>query len=73
MAISDFVRKVAADVLEDVLRKYTGTGKRRTRRKRTVTASERLKKIEKLLKPARKQVSRKRTVRARAKTKRRAS
>lgn len=78
--VTDFIKGVVGDVLADLLKKATGTGKRVRRRKRAPTATERLEKIEKLVRPARKtaapakkQTSRKRTVRTRAKTKQRAS
>jgi hypothetical protein len=70
-AVGDFVKGVVSDVLNDLLKK--ATGKRARRRKRTLSPTERLSRIEKLLKPARKQTSRKRTVRSRAKTRRRAT
>ena len=67
-AVGDFVKGVVSDVLKDMLTK--ATGKRARRRKRAASPTERLRRIEKLLKPARKQTSRKRTVRSRAKTRR---
>ena len=70
-AVGDFVKGVVSDVLNDLLKK--ATGKRARRRKRALSPTERLGRIEKLLKPARKQTSRKRTVRSRAKTRRRAT
>lgn len=70
--LTDFVKSVASDVLQDMLKKASGTSRRRKRRTRAPTAAERLKKIEKLLKPAKRQTSRKRTVRTRSKVKRRA-
>jgi hypothetical protein len=69
--VSDLVKSVVHDVVQDMLKK--ATGKRARRRKRTLTAAERLNRIEKLLKPARKQTSRKRTVSSRSKARRRAS
>lgn len=69
--VGDFVKTVVNDVVQDMLKKATGTGKRARRRKRALTASERFSRIEKLLKPARRQTSRKRTTRARSKTRRR--
>jgi len=90
--LGDIVEKVVDGALKEILNK-TGTRKRARRRKRALTPSERLKKIEKLLKPddtgpartadgrfrktratrpAKKQTSRRRTVRARSKAKRRA-
>jgi hypothetical protein len=71
MSIGDFVKGVVSDVLNDMLKKATGTTKRR-RRRRAATPTERLRQIEKLLKPAKRQTSRKKTVRTRAKAKRRA-
>ncbi len=71
MSIGDFVKGVVTDVLEDMLKKAT-TSKRRRRRK-TTTANQTLRQIEKLLKPAKQQTSRKKTVRARSKTRRRAA
>lgn len=65
MAIGDIVRNVFDEVLAEILKKVTGPTKR-TRRKRTPTAAERLKKIEALLKPARQQTSRKKTTRTRS-------
>ncbi len=72
-AVGDFVKGVVSDVLNDMLKKATGTSKRTRRRKRVLTPTERLNRIEELIKPARKQTSRKRTVRARSKVKRRAA
>jgi hypothetical protein len=79
--IGDLVKSVVSDVLTDMLKKTTGTGKRTRRRKaKAATTTERLKQIEKLLRPttakatpAKKQTSRKRTVRTRAKVRRRAT
>jgi len=72
MAVGDFIKGVVADVLTDLLKKTTGAGRRARRRKRAPTATERLRKIEKLLKPAKRQTSRKRSLRTRSKVKRRA-
>lgn len=69
-AITDLVEDVVQGALAEILRKTTGTRKR-SRRRRGLTATERLRRIEKLLKPAKRQTSRKRTVRARSKTRRR--
>ncbi len=71
MSIGDFVKGVVSDVLNDMLKKATGTTKRR-RRRRAATPTEGLRQIEKLLKPAKRQTSRKKTVRTRSKAKRRA-
>ena len=70
--IADLVKDVVDGTLKEILRKTTGTRKRARRRKKPATATERLRQIEKLLKPARKQTSRKKTVRARSKPRRRA-
>ncbi len=91
--IGDLVGGVIDSALKEILNK-TGTRKRARRRKRALTPSERLKKIEKLLKPdeagpartadgrfrktratrpAKRQTSRRRTVRTRSKAKRRSS
>ncbi|MFH1794261.1 MAG: hypothetical protein ABIK36_00990 [Pseudomonadota bacterium] len=72
MTIGDFVKGVVSDVLNDMLKKATTT-KRRRRRRRAATPTERLRQIEKLLKPAKRQTSAKRTVRKRSKARRRAS
>ena len=70
--VGGLVQGVVETALKEILRKATGTGRRTRRRKRTtLTASERLRRIERMLKPAKRQVSRKRTVRARSKTRRR--
>ena len=72
--VGDLVQGVVETALREILKKATGTtGRRARRRKRTLTASERLRRVEKLIKPAKKQVSRRRTVRSRSKTRRRAS
>ena len=71
--VGDLVRGVVETALREILKKATGTSRRARRRKRTLTASERLRRIEKLIKPAKKQVSRRRTLRSRSKPKRRAS
>ena len=72
VTIGDFVKGVVSDVLNDMLKKATTT-KRRRRRRRAATPTERLRQIEKLLKPAKRQTSAKRTVRKRSKARRRAS
>ncbi|GAA4115373.1 hypothetical protein ACFFTN_18815 [Aminobacter aganoensis] len=70
--ISDLVEGVVDGALKDILKKTTGTSKRTRRRKRTTsTSSATLRQIEKLLRPAKKQTSRKRTVRSRSKVRRR--
>lgn len=68
MSIGDFVKGVVSDVLSDMLKKAT-TSKRRRRRK-TAPSNQTLRQIEKLLKPAKRQTSRKKTVRARSKARR---
>jgi hypothetical protein len=70
--IGDLIVDAVESALQEILKKSVGTRKRARRRRRAPTAAERLRKIEKLLKPAKKQTSRKRTVRARSKTRRRA-
>ena len=62
--IGDLVEGVIQSVLSEVMRKTTG--KRARRRKRPLTASERLRRIEKLIKPATQQTSRKKTTRTRS-------
>ena len=72
-AIGDFVRGVVTDVLQDMLRKAS-TSKRSRRRKRStssMTAAERLSRLERMIKPAKRQASRRKTVRSRSKAKRR--
>jgi hypothetical protein len=70
--VGDLVQGVVETALREILKKTTGVGRRARRRKRTtLTASERLRRIERMLKPAKKQVSRRRTVRSRSKTRRR--
>ena len=70
--IGDFVKGVVTDVLQDMLRKASSS-KRSRRRKRTtsLTAAERLRRLERLVKPAKRQTSRRKTVRSRSKAKRR--
>ena len=72
-AFGDFVKGVVTDVLEDMLRK-TSSSRRGKRRKRTtpLSATERLRRLEKLVKAPKRQASRRKTVRARSKAKRRA-
>ena len=69
--VGDLVQGVVESALREILKKATGASRRAKRRRRTLTASERLRRIEKLIKPAKKQVSRRRTVRSRSKTRRR--
>lgn len=71
MSVSDFVKGVVSDVLNDMLKKATTT--KRRRRRTTTTTNQTLRQIEKLLKPAKRQTSRKKTVRARSKARRRAA
>ena len=73
MSVADFVKGVVSDVLQDMLKKATGTTKRTRRKRRAATPTEGLRQIEKLLKPAKMQTSRKKTVRSRAKPRRRAA
>ena len=69
--ISDLVQGVVDGALKDILKKTSGTSKRARRRKRTASSSSAtLRQIEKLLRPAKKQTSRKRTVRSRSKVRR---
>jgi hypothetical protein len=70
--LGDFFKGVAEDVARDLLNKATRKVSRRKRRRtaQTGTAAT-LRKIEKLLNPAKKQTSRKATSRARSKVKRR--
>jgi hypothetical protein len=65
--VGDLVQGVVESALREVLKKTIGTGRRARRRSRTLTASERLSRIEKMLKPAKRQVSKRKTVRARSK------
>jgi hypothetical protein len=69
--VGDLVQGVVESALREILRKTTGVGRRARRRTRTLTASERLSRIEKLIRPAKRQVSRRKTVRARSKAHRR--
>ncbi|MEO5324228.1 hypothetical protein PV773_12985 [Mesorhizobium sp. CC13] len=70
--LSDLVEGVVDGALRDILRKTSSTSKRTRRRKRTASSgSATLRQIEKLLRPAKKQTSRKRTTRARSKVRRR--
>jgi hypothetical protein len=73
MSVADFVKGVVADVLQDMLRKSSAS-KRAKRRKRTtnMTVAERLRKLEReVSKPAKRQTSKRKTVAARSKAKRR--
>ena len=80
--VNDLVKSVVDSALGEILRKVTGTRKRARRRttprKTGSIASRRsptsvLRRIEELFKPAKRQTSRKRTVRARSKTRRRSA
>lgn len=72
MSLSDFFKGVAEDVAKDLLNKATRKVSRRKRRRTpTNSATATLRKIEKMLNPAKKQRSRKATSRARSKVKRR--
>lgn len=66
--VNDLVKSVVDSALQEILKK---TGVRKRRRRRTSTAARTIEQIEKLLRPAKRQTSRKRTVRARSKTRRR--
>jgi hypothetical protein len=66
--VGDIVDSIVAGVVSEWKRK---TGKRRRRRKRTLTPTERLRRIETLLKPARKKTSRRKSARSRSSTQRR--
>jgi hypothetical protein len=75
--ITDFVKDVANSVLQDILKKTTGTKKRVRRRKRVATAAAQPRTRTgrfkaRPAKPAKRQTSRKRTVRTRSKARRRA-
>ncbi|MGE0281806.1 MAG: hypothetical protein AB7P20_14500 [Rhizobiaceae bacterium] len=66
--VSDFIEQVTKTVLNEGLRKIGGK-----RRRRRLSPTQRIaKEIERLVKPAKQQVSRKKTTRARSKTRRRA-
>lgn len=67
--VSDLVKSVVDSALGEILKK---TGVRKRRRRRTSTATSTIRQIEKLLRPAKRQTSRKKTVRSRSKTRRRA-
>jgi hypothetical protein len=72
-AIGDFVKGVVTDVLQDMIRKASSSRRARRRRRTTkLTAAERLRRLERLIKPAKRQTSRRKTVRSRSKAKRRA-
>jgi len=66
--VNDLVKSVVDSALQEILKK---TGVRKRRRRRTSTATRTIEQIEKLLRPAKRQTSRKRTVRTRSKTRRR--
>jgi hypothetical protein len=73
MSLTDFFKGVAEDVAKDLLNKATRKVSRRKKRRTTTSTSTTatLRKIEKLLNPAKKQRSAKATSRARSKVKRR--
>jgi hypothetical protein len=71
-AVGDFVKGVVTDVLQDMLRKASSRRARRRKRTTKLTEAERLRRLERLIKPAKRQTSRRKTVRARSKAKRRA-
>lgn len=62
--IGDLIEGVVRSALGEVMK--TTKGKRARRRRRSLTPSERLQRIEKLLKPATRQTSRKKTTRTRS-------
>ncbi|PWK67586.1 hypothetical protein [Aminobacter sp. AP02] len=69
--IGDLLQGAVDGALKDILKKPSSTSKRTRRRKRaTSSSSATLRQIEKLLRPAKKQTSRKRTVRSRSKARR---
>ncbi len=71
--VGDLVQGVVDSALKEILRKTTGSSKRTRRRRRATTSisTSTLRELEKLLKPARKQVSRKKTTATRSKTQKR--
>jgi rRNA-processing protein FCF1 len=77
--VGDLVQGAVDSALKEILRKTTGTGKRARRRKRTTSqsrsrttiSSRTLRELEKLLRPARKQVSRRKTTGTRSQTQKR--
>lgn len=70
--VDDVVKGVVDGVLKEILKKTTGRSTLTRRRRRKATGSTAtLRQIEKLLRPAKKQTSRKRTNRTRSKVKRR--
>ena len=72
-AIGDFVKGVLTDALQDMLRKAQASKRSRRRKRRTtLTAAERPRRLERLVKPAKRQTSRRKTTRSRSKAKRRA-
>jgi len=68
--VDDVVKNVLDGILREV-GKTVGLRKRSRRRKRALTPTERLSRIEKLLKPASRQTSRKKTTRTRSTTQQR--
>jgi hypothetical protein len=72
-AIGDFVKGVVTDVLQDMLRKASSSRRAKRRKRSTkLTAAERLRRLERMIKPVKRQTSRRKTVRSRSKAKRRA-
>ena len=72
MSLTDFFKGVAEDVAKDLLNKATRkTSRRKKRRTAQTGTAATLRKIEKLLNPAKKQRSRKATSRRRSKVTRR--
>lgn len=65
--VSDFIEQVTKTVLSEGMRKIGGK-----RRRRRLSPTQRItKELERMIKPAKRQVSRKRTTRARSRVKRR--
>lgn len=77
--VSDLLQGAVDSALKEILTKTTGTGKRARRRKstasqsrsRTTVSSRTLRELEKLLKPARKQVSRRKSAATRSQAQKR--
>ncbi|HTV70969.1 MAG TPA: hypothetical protein VMF90_20765 [Rhizobiaceae bacterium] len=63
--VNDLVKGVVDAALQEILKKTTGT-RGRTRRRRRRTATDTLSRIEKLLRPARRSTSRRKSTRTRS-------
>lgn len=63
--IGDLVEGIVKSAVGEAMRRVTGKRARR-RRRRSLTASERLNRIEKLIRPARRKTSKKKTVATRS-------